>query len=93
MPAALSSALPSSPALSCPGVSCRVRCPADELWRHLGQVGLQREDPDAAAPFGNGRHPSKILETMEHSRWGVGAGVLLLLLALCSGRGCGMLTA
>lgn len=41
-------------------------CFADELWRHLGQVGLEREDQDASVPFG--KHPTKILEAMEHSR-------------------------
>jgi len=41
-------------------------CGAEELWRHLGQCGVDREDPDAAETFG--KHPKKILEIMEHSR-------------------------
>jgi hypothetical protein len=39
----------------------------DELWRHLAQLGLNADDRDAELPFG--KHPTKILESMEHSRW------------------------
>jgi hypothetical protein len=39
---------------------------AEELWRHLQQLGIEREDQDAAVPFG--KHPTKIIESMEHSR-------------------------
>lgn len=55
--------------LSAPALPPRL---ADELWRHLGQLGMERDDPDAAEPFG-GRHPTKILESMEHGRSGQAA--------------------
>jgi hypothetical protein len=41
-------------------------CRADELWRHLVQLGIYADDRDAELPFG--KHPTKILEGMEHSR-------------------------
>jgi hypothetical protein len=41
-------------------------CFAEELWRHLQQLGIEREDQDAAMPFG--KHPTKIIESMENSR-------------------------
>lgn len=42
----------------------------DELWRHLGQFGLEVGDEEAGAPFG-GRHPTEILTAMEQTRWGL----------------------
>jgi hypothetical protein len=62
---------PATPTL--PPPSTHTKPHADELWRHLGQLGIEKEDPDAAEPFG-GRHPTKILDSMEHGRSGGGRG-------------------
>lgn len=56
-------ALHQTPAPTVHVVHC---CCADELWRHLQQLGMEREDQDAAVPFG--KHPTKIIESMEHSK-------------------------
>lgn len=41
-------------------------CPADELWRHLANLGVDKDDQDAGTSFG--KHPTKLLEGMEHNR-------------------------